>query len=231
MPLAPGDREGYARPMPIARAISRRPAWCGPTLLIAAMAPMLASCHSSPGQQRSSSAPDAAATSLDGPAAVRVAPGQYARAFALAREVLRDAGFVIDRVDARAGVLTTHPKPSAGLATPWDTQQSSLGDEVEDLVAHQRRRVRVWFEAPGSADGAEPDLASSASLARVEVTIERLHVHAWRPSTKSVLLSSVAGDPVFTAAGQPQVYSVPTTRDPALAGRLARALSRRLAGT
>ena len=56
---------------------------------------------------------------------MRVEPGQYAVAFDTARDVLRDNLFTLDRVDGRAGVITTQAKRSAGLASPWDGEQST----------------------------------------------------------------------------------------------------------
>lgn len=71
---------------------------------------------------------------------------RYARAFEATKRVLRDERFTIDRVDARAGVITTRPKSSGGLLTAWDGEQSDFGDELEDAANFQQRRVRVVFE-------------------------------------------------------------------------------------
>jgi hypothetical protein len=79
----------------------------------------------------------------------RFASGAYAGesgAFDLARDVLREEGFILDRVDAAAGIITTRPKTTAGLATPWDAEQSSAEQEIDDLANRQQRTVRITFE-------------------------------------------------------------------------------------
>ncbi len=54
-----------------------------------------------------------------GPASFDVAVEAYPAVFQAAKEQLRRAGFTLDRVDARAGVITTRAKPSSGFFTPW----------------------------------------------------------------------------------------------------------------
>src|SRR5438128_989361 len=83
--------------------------------------------------------------------AISTAPAPaYAEAFDTARQTLRDTGFILERVDARAGVITTQPKTTAGLLTPWDREQTSFGQDLEDLFQRHQRIVRVEFEpAPG----------------------------------------------------------------------------------
>src|SRR5688500_8446844 len=83
------------------------------------------------------------------PSTFAVDAGRYGEAFDAAREVLRAARFDIDRVDAGGGVISTEPKRSAGLATPWDREQSTMGQEFEDLLNHQQRTVRITFEPAG----------------------------------------------------------------------------------
>lgn len=80
-----------------------------------------------------------------------VAPADYERAVDISREVLNDYGLAIDRVDAAGGVVSTQPKRTAGLVTPWDSEQSTLRQEWEDLVNRQSREVRVVFEPASTA--------------------------------------------------------------------------------
>ena len=61
----------------------------------------------------------------------QVSPGQYARAFDEARDVLTGYRFELDRVDAAGGVIATAPKTTAGLATPWDSEQTTLEDIIQ----------------------------------------------------------------------------------------------------
>lgn len=91
---------------------------------------------------------------------VEVAPGRYAQAFDAARETLRDYNFTLDRVDARAGVITSEPRFSIGLANPIDPVQSTARQEIQDLLNQQDRRVRVAFARPGVEPVFEPGAAA-----------------------------------------------------------------------
>ena len=53
-------------------------------------------------------------------ATIHVDSGGYGRVFDETRDVLRDLGFILDRVDAQLGVISTLPKGTGGIATPWD---------------------------------------------------------------------------------------------------------------
>lgn len=178
---------------------------------------------------------------------LRIPPGRYALAFDAARHVLRDHRFDLNRVDGQAGVISTYVKSSAGLLSPWDSEQSSPGQEVEDLLNYQQRRVRVTFEpaeppapapaVPGVArpegtDGPErdmPALARSAeTIMRIRVTVERIHRPTWRPDPSSVNLSTRSNDPDLTRRGLRPSYAVPVADDRALAARLVEDVRRRM---
>lgn len=177
------------------------------------------------------------------PAAFTVAPGDYPAAFDAAKEVLRDYRFELDRVDARAGVITTRPKTSGGLVSPWDREQSTLGQELEDTLNAQFRTVRITFEpadaataaageprpqaAPGPAP-ADIRLADTPLTARVQVIVERAQRPLWRVEQSAVFQSSFARDPDLArrVGGR---YTVPFAQDTRLAGRVADAIARRAA--
>ena len=135
----------------------------------------------------------------------------YAAGFEAAVDTLRAMRFELDRIDAAAGIVTTLPKGTAGLATPWDAEQSSLSDETEDLLHDQRRTVRVTFA---------PDRRGFEVLAWVE---RRVSVGD-RPDPTSVRLGSRAQDPALAARGMWPSYYAPVRRDPALERRLAAAI-------
>lgn len=82
---------------------------------------------------------------------VEVGAGSYAAAFDATREVLRSYRFTLERVDARAGVITTEARFSSGLATFWDPVQSDGGQELMETLNYEGRRARVVFSRPGSA--------------------------------------------------------------------------------
>ncbi|MCE7973140.1 MAG: hypothetical protein DYG92_02270 [Leptolyngbya sp. PLA1] len=150
-----------------------------------------------------------------------VPAGRYDDAFVAARAVLRDSGFDIERVDARAGVITTLPKASAGWATPWDTEQSTPTQETSDLFNRQRREVRVAFE-PAPAEG-EPVTGV------VTVTVSRVQSPGVRPNPRSIQLTTISRDPSLSDRGVWIGYAVAVSRDPELEARLARKVESALA--
>lgn len=164
---------------------------------------------------------------------VKVGGGRYSAAFDAARESLIARRFELDRVDARAGVITTKPKSTSGVATPWDTEQSNFDQEVEDLFNRQQRLVRITFEPVGAGDSPPEDLRTVPGdlTARVEVVVERLHRPGWQIQPESVRFSSTAQDPAMGPRGMWPTYAVPFSQDPDFASRLAAEIERRLNGT
>lgn len=171
-----------------------------------------------------------AACTASGPPTFSVPPGRYAAAFDAARDELRDRHFLLERVDAGSGVITTRDKHTAGLATPWDGEQSTVGQEFEDLLNHQQRRVRVTFEPQAPApDNAPPSpLGESGAVGRVEVILYRTQSPGLRPSSKSINLTTTTIDPAQRNQGIASQYQVPTSQDSRLAARIARDIEDRL---
>lgn len=158
--------------------------------------------------------------------------GQYASAFDAAVETLRDLRFPIDRVDATAGVITTSSKQSSGLASPWDLEQSTPTQEVEDLLALHTRRVRITFEsaAPSHSTNAN-EFNAGPVRGRVEAVVDRRYVRGWRLSSAAILQSDFTTDTVATSRGQPQQFDAPLSRDERLEARLASRIRHRLGQT
>lgn len=156
-----------------------------------------------------------------------VPEGRYADAFDAARDVLRDQRFELDRVDARLGVLTTRVKPTDGMASPWDTEQTTLRQEWEDFANQQGRRVRIAFTPAGGKPG---DLISYAGPVdiKVSVALVRTERPGWRPSTSSIRSSSFAIDPEQESQGLTPSYEVVAGEDDPLARRLAAKIRERL---
>lgn len=155
-----------------------------------------------------------------------VQAGAYSSAFDATRAVLREGRFPLDRVDADEGVITTQPKQTSGVATPWDSEQTSISQELEDTVHAQQRRVRVTFVP--QPDSAGP-LSAVSCTGRVEVVLERVQLVGWQPSSKAILQSGFTTDPVAQASGRSARYEVPIARDDALAARIADRIRTRLA--
>ena len=165
--------------------------------------------------------------------------------FDLARDVLRDEGFILERVDAQGGVITTRPKTTAGLATPWHSDQSTLSQEIDDLASRQQRTVRITFAAPGvtmfddlraattgstapgstgstgSAAVADGAAGSGEMTMTVRVILERMSRPGWRVNTTSVRLSTYSIDTDLRDRGVGGQYAVAREDDQDLAERLA----------
>jgi hypothetical protein len=165
-----------------------------------------------------------------GNATLEVPAERYAAVFDAAREVLRDERFDLERVDARAGVITTQPKKSIGVLSPWDGEQSTVRQEVDDLFNRQRRVVRVTFEPPDGPPPPGTDLLSGdapALVMRVGVVVEREQQPGWRLESTSVRLNTRSTDLALAERGLTPWYTVPAAQDPALAARLAEEIRRR----
>lgn len=164
-------------------------------------------------------------------ATLHIESGRFAAAFDQSRDVLRDLGFILDRVDGQLGVITTQPKGTGGLATPWDQEQSGLGDRMEDAVQKHRRVVRIEFAPegiePGSAEIRDLRTEQRPIDARVAVTLYRLHQPGWRLNPQAILESSYTRDPQLDARGMGS-YSVAIRQDDDLARRIVERLRERL---
>lgn len=165
-----------------------------------------------------------------------IEPDQYAVTFDITREVLRRYRFEPDRLDARAGVITSTSKPTSGLATPWDLEQSSLTDELADLGNQQQRRVRVTFNPLDADDGQlglgdpVPDVrvAEGPIEVQVQVYVERVRWPGWRLNSAKINLTSRYIDPELRARGMQPWYEQTLHRDDAFARRLSAAIQSRL---
>ncbi len=160
-----------------------------------------------------------------------IAPGRYDAAFDATRDVLRDYRFDLERVDAGAGVISTHPKETAGFVTLWDREQSSLKDEWDDFSNRQAREVRVTFEptSPTSSGGyLPPDVRDAGEMtASVEVYLLRWREVGWRLETEAIALSRHARDPVFAERAGSSFWTA-IRRDEDLSARLASEIASRL---
>ncbi len=151
---------------------------------------------------------------------------RYAAVFDAVREVLKAQRFELDRVDARGGVITTLAKQTAGFATPWDTEQSSLGQEWSDLINPHQRKVRVEFVPVGAIEGKGVPrdlLVNRAALeARVEVEVELIERPGWRLDTRAVRFSTYTYDSELMRRRVLPSYETPAGEDKSLAERIVR---------
>lgn len=163
---------------------------------------------------------------------LRIPAGKYAAAFDAARHELRDAGFMLERVDAFSGIITTWPSGSAGFATPWSTDQSTVQQELGDFFQRHNRTVRISFEpadpAALPAGDAPADLRALNAdlLMRTRIVVERNYRPGWRIDTSSIRHSTYATDPDLVARGMQPGYSVARAEDRLLAERIAGRIAR-----
>lgn len=171
----------------------------------------------------------AAAETSGEPAAKRtLEAGAYAAprgVFEVARETLRDNGYMLERVDAVSGVITTRPKTTAGIATPWHSDQSTFEQELSDFANRQQRIVRITFAPVGRTQHelAPDDLRATAGQIdmTVRVVVERLNRPGRKVDTTSVRMSSYFTDTELESRGLSWQYAVADEEDRALAERLA----------
>lgn len=158
-----------------------------------------------------------------------IAPGGYAAAVDRTRDTLRRAEFELDRVDARAGVITTNPRQWAGVATPWLPHSAEPGADIDGLMHHERRIVRVTFRPTDrTIDPADQTLDlrtyEGPVTGSVEVLVQRIYRPHRRIGVPSVRMSSFARDPGETGLEGEGWFIVDHRRDEALADRMARAI-------
>ncbi len=167
--------------------------------------------------------------------AFKIEANDYNEAFEAAKNTVRAFGFELDRVDARAGVLTSRPRRSSGFATPWIPHASDLGDAWHGLLHGEARTVTVVFR-PQAGTGAlrlrrDPryDVRDHDGPVRVRVDVllrreQRPGLRA-DPTSVRLLSSTTAG----SASETPDAF-IPVGRDMPLAGRIAKALQKRISG-
>ena len=197
----------YARPMlmPIVCALS-----------IAGIAMLLGAC--------ASTSPGTTPAQVEPVFEVEVAAEQYVQTFQAVRDTLREQRFVLDRIDAPLGVLTTLPKPGVGYARPWEGPTDS---PMQDIAQQQRRVVRVTFRPPGSTISRSLDDPSinlvdqtTTTIMRVDAIVERVERPGKRPQFDAVRMTSQSIAPELEARGMTPAYIVPIRRDNVLASYL-----------
>jgi hypothetical protein len=154
--------------------------------------------------------------------ATPIADAHADQVFDAARETLMGFRFALDRVDARRGVITTHPKRTAGIATPWDKEQSGIDQEWEDLLNEQRRVVRIEFDPAGE------QAADQERTMRIQVEVVRTHRPNWRIETESVRLSNHAQSRDADGVLEPGSFTEVVGLDERFAQRIADAIETRL---
>lgn len=160
-----------------------------------------------------------------GPTEVVVPAGQYSEVFQRAKDVLRELEFELDRIDARAGVISTAPRSWSGAATPWIPHASLGSDPIDGLAHFERRMARIEF-VPASGGEGDVNVANTGGdlTARVHVSVERVYRPLRRADPTSIKLSSQAIDPPLLESGIQPTFSSEYRADEALAAKIAQRL-------
>jgi hypothetical protein len=150
----------------------------------------------------------------------------YSKAFDAARDTLVARRFELDRIDARAGIITTRAKPTAGAFTPWDREQSSMFSSLEDTVHQHQRRVTVTFVPVDGGErpkGVAPDLISYTGPVRanVSVLIERVERPGFRAEVRSPRYSTLSLNEQREKLGEYPSFGAPLAPDDDFASRIA----------
>ena len=192
------------------------------TIFLAAAALMasLAGCASAP------SARPEPETSAPG---ATIDPDRYAEVFQRAKDVLRESNFTLERVDGRAGVITTRPAPSAGFATPWVGHTRTDREAWLSFMHREQRVARVTFEPSGNVEGegGVDDVRDHDGPIRyrVDVTVQRVHVEGRRLDATGIGMTHTSGGRGAGREIETEPRAVPHRRDAALSRELAQSIA------
>lgn len=153
-----------------------------------------------------------------------VPAGEYEAAFDQTRSSLVAMGYRLDRVDARLGVVTTHPKRASAVHADF------VSVRVEFTPADRFGRlpsdaVRTQIDAkPWSL----PELSSTALVGEVTALRERTYRPRFRPQAVDALRSGRVSDPLLEARLGGGEMTVPITREVDVEERVAGRIASRL---
>jgi hypothetical protein len=157
-------------------------------------------------------------------------PGErFAQAFEAAKDALRENHFDLARVDAARGIIETHPRSSAGLATPWIDHADSFAEAVEGAIHRDRRRASVRFVReqavpPDEGDPSDPGESPQPFTIEVRVEVQRAYVPGRRAEATSIRMTSRSIDPALANEGLYPVARSPVREDEDLAARIVAAI-------
>ncbi|MEX0887219.1 MAG: hypothetical protein WD009_12365 [Phycisphaeraceae bacterium] len=156
--------------------------------------------------------PGCAGTGAAPPNPLRVEGEAYDRAFAASRQVLVDAGFVIDEATYRFGRLSTHPRDSPTVVEFWRPDNRTAELAAASTLNAVRRRATVFLDR-------SPEPTADAFDLRVEVLLERQQevTHRLTGSVGRNVFSRLDAVPAeWARRGVEARYWEPVARDPHL---------------
>lgn len=134
---------------------------------------------------------------------VRVPAPSFDRAVAACEHAARERFFEVDRVDARAGLVTTKPMTAAQWFEPWRRDNTTLGDVTRSSLDTYRRTVRFNIKA-----------VDEANLKKGYVVVPQVLVE--RQTLAGRRLTSVTGFRQFTSTDQSTLAELRDANIPAI---------------
>ncbi len=181
--------------------------------------------------------------SSSGPAMLTIDSARYEKVFDTALEMMRHQGMNPVVIDRRGGIIETDPRIAGSILEPWDRNNASYHQAMDNTLSLQRRHARFEFMAgrrspvlfptqqplrPHEAAGmiAQPvDLTSYDGdiEVHVTVTVERQYRPGRRRNTWSRQLTTQSAF-VGPDENLPPNFWTPVTRDTAYERRLLAAI-------
>lgn len=168
---------------------------------------------------------------------LRLDSDEYNQVFDSTKDALRSAGYVLDRVDRRFGIITSQPRSAGSILEPWRDITATPAQALDASFNYEHRILRISFipasgttptprshpDTPAPIAQIEPqpqttttDITSYKGTLRIDVQaiIERAHHPGRRIETTSLRKSSYTIDPSLAQRGIPAKFWEVVARDP-----------------
>lgn len=161
------------------------------------------------------------------PAAATVQDADFERIWNACQESARHFGFVLDRLDRRAGLITTQPLISKQFFEVWRPDVVTADDLERSSLATYRRTLRFQIaKLPGGGFRATPSVLIERETIAERPIIASIYLRrAFRPERHQHAFGTPESD---VGIYLPRQYWYPTGRDTALEEKVAEETQKRL---
>jgi len=165
----------------------------------------------------------------DQPALATADSADFQKLWDACEDVARDFLFKLDRIDYRAGVLTTVPMASAQWLEPWRRDARTLYDVEESSLATIRRSIRFEFEkqADDTWQVAPKVLVERQTIAEQRITSVVLYRQVFSPAVSPRFRPSGSHE-ADVGIQLPARYWYPLRRDSEFERAIAQAVQKKL---